>query len=155
MSSSGPNSVQGGSGGFGIQGIFTSDITPPFSQPYAVGAGGSAGQTGPGNQGNDGGAGGATSIANLFSLNGGNAGTNGGENQNGQNANPGSVGSGSFLKTFNSNAAFQLNNNVANTFRFGISAAYGAGGGGGTRNSSGMQQVAAGGKGVLYVFDNS
>ena len=30
-------SGRAGAGGFGGVGIFTSDITPPFSQPYAVG----------------------------------------------------------------------------------------------------------------------
>ena len=155
MSETGSQNVFGGDGGYGVQGIFTSDITPPFSQPYAVGGGGPNGNPGSGSQGNNGSAGGATSIANLFSLNAGNGGNNGAENQNGQNGNPGSVGSGTFLKTFNANAGHNLNNNVGNTFRFGLSASYGRTGLGGTRNQSGMQQVQAGGKGLLYIFDNS
>ena len=155
MSESGSNNVTGGSGGFGVQGIFTSDITPPFSQPYAVGNGGTRGPPGPGPQGNPGQAGQATSIANLFTLNAGNQGNSGPENQSGQSGNPGSVGSGSFLHTVIPGTGTVLENNVGNTFQFGISAAYGSGGLGGTRNQSGMQQSQSGKKGLLYIFDNS
>jgi hypothetical protein len=155
MSESGPNTTVGGNGGFGVQGIFTSDITPPFSQPYAVGGGGAAGPPGPGPQGNPGQAGQATSIANLFTLNAGNQGNSGPENTNGNPGNAGTVGSGTFLKTVIPGTGTTIQNNVANTFQFGIAAAYGAGGLGGTRNQSGMQQVQSGKKGLLYIFDNS
>ena len=155
MSEHGGNNILGGDGGYGVQGIFTSDITPPFSQPYAVGAGGSQGNNGPGSQGNDGSDGGATSIANLFSLNGATGGNNGGENSNGNDGSPGNVGSGSFLKTINFGANHNLKNTIPNTFTFGSSASYGARGDGGARNQSGMQSVSSGKKGLLYVFDNS
>ena len=154
MSESGSQNIFGGDGGYGVQGIFTSDITPPFSQPYAVGGGGPNGNPGGGSSGNDGGAGGATSIANLFSLNAGNGGNNGAENQNGQDGNPGSVGSGSFLRSVNFSANHDLSNTIPNTFTFGLSSSYGARGQGGRRNQHGMS-VEAGKKGLLYVFDNS
>tara|TARA_Y100001972_G_scaffold70395_1_gene85747 strand:+ start:87 stop:764 length:678 start_codon:yes stop_codon:yes gene_type:complete len=154
MSETGSQNVFGGDGGYGVQGIFTSDITPPFSQPYAVGGGGPNGNPGGGSSGNDGGAGGATSIANLFSLNAGNGGNNGAENQNGQDGNPGSVGSGSFLRSVNFSANHDLNNTITNTFTFGLSSSYGSRGQGGQRNQHGMS-VASGRKGLLYVFDNS
>lgn len=90
----------GGTGGYGVIGMFTSDITPPFSQPYAVGAGGSAGSSVSGNNSTSGTAGGATSIATLFSLNGGNGGgPNNGNNNEGTQGTSGNVGSGTFLAT--------------------------------------------------------
>ena len=90
----------GGAGGFGVIGMFTSDITPPFSQPYAVGAGGSAGSSAEGNSSTAGGSGGVTSVANLFSLNGGGGGSkNNGTPNAAANGASGNVGSGTFLAT--------------------------------------------------------
>jgi hypothetical protein len=93
----GPQAIRGGGGGFGVVGLFTSDITPPFSQPYAVGGGGSAGGRQHDNRANPGSAGGTTSIATLFSLNGGNGGNKAPLNQSGNPGTPGTIGSGTFV----------------------------------------------------------
>ena len=78
----------GTNGGNGLFSIFAADITPPFSNPYAIGSGGSGG-TSFGNAGNPGG---ATSLTNVFSING----ASGGGAWNGGNpGGTGNVGSGS------------------------------------------------------------
>ena len=84
------NYSYGGPGGNGRMASFQGTLTPPFSQPYAVGAGGNPGPF----EGN-GGAGGATSITNLFSLNGGNGGSRSNSPQTpGTPGTVGTIGSG-------------------------------------------------------------
>ena len=61
----GNNYAGGGDGGYGF---YNKPITQPFSQPYAVGAGGNRGNAA-------GNAGGATNIANVGTVNGGSGGT--------------------------------------------------------------------------------
>ena len=147
VANSGPNNLTGGSGGYGVQGIFTSDITPPFSQPYAVGGPGARGNNG--GPGNNGSAGGATNVANLITLNGGNGGTYGGESGPHTAGNPGTAAQGSFLANFNSNANNGASINDSNLAV--IKGKFGNGGTGTQRNTAGI----SGGKGLLYIFDNA
>ena len=171
-----PANRRAGPGGFGIVGIFTSDITPPFSQPYAVGGPGSAGSNAHGNSATDGSAGGATSIANLFSLNGGNAGNKTNTTQGGNPGNPGTVGSGTFIAQVTTlNASNQRaggssptsdtsvgqigNPNDISTQREGFmfsANVFGTGGIGAHQFSGSTTQVGSqsGKKGALLVFDN-
>ena len=92
---SGGNNERGRSGGGGGGGTFaayTTPITSPFAQPFAVGAGGSPGAPRPGNQtGAAGNAGGTTSLANVFNITGG----NGGNGAFSNNGNPGTAGTAS------------------------------------------------------------
>ena len=89
----GAQSNAGGRGGDGMSGLFVTDITPPFSQPYAVGDAGGGGSPNPGQPGQ---AGTATSLANVFSVNGGNRG-NGGQGTAGTAGTAGTVGSGTVI----------------------------------------------------------
>tara|TARA_R100001443_G_scaffold95368_3_gene101916 strand:+ start:290 stop:952 length:663 start_codon:yes stop_codon:yes gene_type:complete len=149
VSNTGGNNIRGGAGGYGVQGIFTSDITPPFSQPYAVGGPGARGNNA--SSGNNGSAGGATNVANLITLNGGNGATYAGENTNGNPGNPGTAAEGSFLAnaTFNSSANNGASTNDSNLVV--IKGKFGNGGTGTQRNTAGI----SGGKGLLYIFDNA
>ena len=178
----GPQAIRGGGGGFGVVGLFTSDITPPFSQPYAVGGGGSAGGRQHDNRANPGTAGGATSIATLFSLNGGNGGNKAPETQSGNPGTPGTIATGTFVHSGPTPNGAQANSfanpptqstsnsttsniGVGNPNDFGthaqrifLSPLHGLGGGGG--NSPGGQvgnqhTPRGGGKGALIIFDNA
>ena len=82
---SSPGQRDGGNGGKGAFGVFTKDLTHPFSQPFSVGAKGQGVNfDSPGtNQG------GATTIANIGTANGGQAGGGAGPSTPG---NPGSAG---------------------------------------------------------------
>jgi len=66
--------AQGGSGGTGGYGLFQSQVTAPFSAPYAVGSGGIPGNGGDGYS-NPGNPGSATNITNFGTVNAGNGGT--------------------------------------------------------------------------------
>jgi len=160
-----PANRRAGPGGFGIVGIFTSDITPPFSQPYAVGGPGSAGSNAHGNSATDGAAGGTTSIANLFSLNGGNGGNRTNVTQGANPGNPGTIGSGTFIAqqtVINANNheltdISQIGNpSDLTTLREGflLSANAFATGGVGAEQSPGEVGSQSGKKGALLVFDN-
>lgn len=160
-----PANRRAGPGGFGIVGIFTSDITPPFSQPYAVGGPGSAGSNAHGNSATDGTAGGTTSIANLFSLNGGNGGNRTNVTQGANPGNPGTIGSGTFIAqqtVINANnheltSISQIGNPSDLTTRregFLLSANAFATGGVGAEQSPGEVGSQSGKKGALLVFDN-
>ena len=160
-----PANRRAGPGGFGIVGIFTSDITPPFSQPYAVGGPGSAGSNAHGNSATDGAAGGTTSIANLFSLNGGNVGNRTNVTQGANPGNPGTIGSGTFIAqqtVINANNheltdISQIGNpSDLTTLREGflLSANAFATGGVGAEQSPGEVGSQSGKKGALLVFDN-
>ena len=160
-----PANRRAGPGGFGIVGIFTSDITPPFSQPYAVGGPGSAGSNAHGNSATDGAAGGTTSIANLFSLNGGNGGNRTNVTQGANPGNPGTIGSGTFIAqqtVINPNNheltdISQIGNpSDLTTLREGflLSANAFATGGVGAEQSPGEVGSQSGKKGALLVFDN-
>ena len=160
-----PANRRAGPGGFGIVGIFTSDITPPFSQPYAVGGPGSAGSNAHGNSATDGAAGGTTSIANLFSLNGGNGGNRTNVTQGANPGNPGTIGSRTFIAqqtVINANNheltdISQIGNpSDLTTLREGflLSANAFATGGVGAEQSPGEVGSQSGKKGALLVFDN-
>ena len=160
-----PANRRAGPGGFGIVGIFTSDITPPFSQPYAVGGPGSAGSNAHGNSATDGAAGGTTSIANLFSLNGGNGGNRTNVTQGANPGNPGTIGSGTYIAqqtVINANnheltSISQIGNPSDLTTRregFLLSANAFATGGVGAEQSPGEVASQSGKKGALLVFDN-
>ena len=164
----GPNTIRGGAGGFGVVGIFTSDITPPFSQPYAVGAGGNEGPRGPDNQAQNGSAGGSTSIATLFSLNGGNGGNKANETNNGNPGSPGTVGSGTILQTPTPNADNGIGGNPGpqvgtprdlsynrQMTMFAIGAGRGGTGGNRSQNPTPSHSPVAGGAGQLVIFDNA
>jgi len=164
----GPNSIRGGAGGFGVVGLFTSDITPPFSQPYAVGGAGSEGSRGPANNAQNGSAGGATSIATLFSLNGGNGGNKAPENSNGNPGNPGSVGSGTVLTAPTPGATNSIAGNPGPevgsssdlsynrpSFMFGTSAGRGGTGGNRSQSPTPNHSPTAGFQGALLIFDNA
>lgn len=90
----GATSNAGGRGGAGMSGLFVADITPPFSEPYAVGDGGGGGAPNPGQPGV---AGTATSLANVFSVNGGNRGNGGQGTSSGTAGTAGTVGSGTVI----------------------------------------------------------
>ena len=147
VDTSGPNNVNGGAGGYGVQGIFTDSITPPFSQPYAVGAPGARGNRAiPGNAGS---AGGATNVANLITLNGGNAGNAGPEQAPGNPGNPGTAAEGTFLKTYNANA--NQGSDISDSDIPNMTGRFGLGGQGMQRSN---RNGSAGGAGFLYIFDN-
>ncbi len=165
----GPNSIRGGAGGFGVVGVFTSDITPPFSQPYAVGGLGSSGSRGPANTAQNGSAGGATSIATLFSLNGGNGGNKAPETTNGNPGTPGTIGTGSFV---GSAPTPNADNGIAGnpgpevggptdmayyrqTIMFGTNAGLGGTGGNRSQTPTPSHSPNPGGMGALIVFDNA
>ena len=169
-------SGRAGAGGFGVVGIFTSDITPPFSQPYAVGGPGTNGSNSTGNSATDGAAGGTSSIANLFSLNGGNGGNRTNVTQGANPGNPGTIGSGTFIAqvtTLNASnqraggssptsdlAVGQIGNpNDISTQREGFmfsANVFGTGGIGAHQFPGSTTQVGpqSGKKGALLVFDN-
>jgi len=133
---------KGGDGGDGLMAAFSSPITPPFSQPYSVGAGG-AGGTGstfaPGS--NAGSAGGATSVANIFSINGGNGGSTPPDNSTtGTPGNAGTVGTGtSFFSTSDPDARIFI----------------GSSGGIGGTGTPGTATAPSGSAGFLALFDNT
>jgi hypothetical protein len=122
----------GGPGGVGGFGFYNKPITQPFSQPYAVGAGGN-----PGPYSGSGGAGGSTSITNVGTVNGG----NGGNVSPGSGAGtPGNAGSAPGASLTYPNRSFVVGGNFGSN---------GAGGAGPFANGQ------AGGAGVLVVFENT
>ena len=127
----------GGSGGVGGFGLFTGNITAPFSQPYFVGGGGNGGnsQNNPG--GTPGNPGGASGVTNLFNANGG-----GGRPGSPRNSTPG-VSNGSAPGSTYSN----------NSRKIYVSPAAGNGGNGGPASGSGS--AGAGASGQLFFFDNT
>ena len=129
----------GGTGGRGGFGIFTGNITAPFSAPYFVGGGGSGGtrnMTG-GPPGNSGGAGGASGVTNLFNANGGNGCPGSSRNQT-FSGNPGSAPGSSYSST-----------GPRNVF---VNPSAGNGGAGAPAPSNNSQ---AGNSGQLFFFDNT
>jgi hypothetical protein len=126
----------GFSGGNGMMAIMTANITPPFSQPYSIGAAG----TFPGNQNDPGNPGGSTYISTVFLLNGGQGGSRW---QGYGTGNPGTVASGTAVYTTSDQGRIfgfgklGPDNQVANII------------------SGSPRDQSANGVGALLVFDNS
>jgi len=140
VSGGGGSGAKGHGGGFaggaGLLGVFTGTLTPPFSQPFAVGSGGGGGNP----FGNAGSAGGSTSVTNLFSINGGGG---GGQWNGGNPGAAGSVASGtsSFNTTSKANFVYMsANSNYGNA---------------GTNNAGPSTPGVAGSAGALIIFDNA
>ena len=135
----------GGSGGVGGFGFYNKPIVQPFSQPFAIGAGGNQGPTG--STGTVGGAGGTVVFTNVGTVNGG-AGGNGGTPP-GAPGNTGTAGTapGASLAT-------------SRTFVIGLTpnaSTYGIGGSGG-RGQTGDEPAlpgSTGTAGILVVFENT
>ena len=129
-----PNRGAGGPGGPGKMASFQGALTPPFSQPYAIGIAGN-----PGTFQQAGGAGGATSVTNLFSINGGGGGGLSNNPAGGATGATGSIGSGTaWYDAGGSGDKVFFNNPSGN-----------GGGGHPTGNAQG------GGPGGLFFFDNT
>jgi hypothetical protein len=135
---------QGGSGGVGGWGFFASSITPPFSQPFTVGAGGNAG-TGPA----AGGSGGATTLTNVGTANGGGGGP-------GSSTAAGAAGTapGAFTDLSGAPAFSQRIHNIHTTSNGGPGTIFAVGSGGPGMEGAGSPMT-AGGAGRIVIFDNS
>lgn len=135
MSSQGGGGGTGGAGGFGF---YNQPITQPFSQPFAVGAGGS-GSTGSGS------AGGATTFANVGTVNAGGGGASA------PSATPGNTGNQPGAALTYPTRGFVVGGN------------FGIGGNSGVASSMGFMEGGTnpanpggtGGAGVLVVFENT
>ena len=130
-----PTGSNGGTGGGGGFGFYNKPITQPFAQPFAVGA---PGNPGTGGTGGAGGAGGVTNFTNVGSVNAGNGGNGG--TVPGTGGNPGSSGT-------QPGASFTY---PARTFVVGAN--YGEGGSRGDANGN---SGAAGGAGLIAIFENT
>tara|TARA_R100000664_G_C2755110_1_gene142757 strand:- start:2567 stop:3214 length:648 start_codon:yes stop_codon:yes gene_type:complete len=144
----GATSNSGGRGGNGMSGLFVADITPPFSEPYAVGNAGGGGSPNPGQPGQ---AGTATSLANIFSVNGGNRGDGGQGTQTGDSGNSGNVGSGTVITGGSTAIPGKYPFFTSNANSGGEAVNVGSGGSGGSSFGGGSQ----GSSGAILIYDNA
>jgi hypothetical protein len=142
-----PGQRDGGDGGKGAFGVFTKDLTHPFSQPFSVGAlGQGVNFDSPGtNQG------GATTIANIGTANGGQAGGGAGPSTPG---NPGSIGTAPGSTNNVSNCDPNVIGSVANFNSAGDSQTAGFGGVGAKSPTQGRGTGTDGLPGYLIVFED-
>ncbi len=133
-SGTGAQCVTSGSGGGGGFGFYNKPIAQPFSQPFAVGAGGN-GNSPNSPTGSTGGAGGATNFTNVGTVNGGNG---GGGTSPGNPGTPGNAGT-------QPGASFTYP-----TRDFVVGGSFGSGAGGATSSGGNV-----GTGGALVVFENT